>query len=138
MERMQKSRVLIIGSEDNFVRLVRRTLEESSYAVSVATDCRIALDNLIRDQPDVVLLDDTISGQHVLEACREFRHVSAVPIIFLGSKDTPEGLREAIDCGADDYVRKPLKFRELIARIDAKLKWARREDSRIRTSRKDI
>ncbi len=119
-----KMRPLIMAVDDEpvILMLLKRTLESGGYDVIVATDGNSALILLNERQPDLVLLDimmPELDGFQVLERLRPH---SDVPVIMLTAKDEVDSVRNALALGADDYVRKPFSPRELLARIQARLR----------------
>jgi len=121
---MMKIRPLIMAVDDEpaILLLLKRTLESVSYDVIVATEGNSALTLLNKCHPDLVLLDimmPDINGFEILESVRQN---SNVPVIMLTAKDEISSVRSSLSLGADDYIRKPFSPKELLARIQAKLR----------------
>jgi len=117
-----KTTILVIDDEDYIRKLLQRMLEEAGYGVVTAANGREALDMMLQTNVSLVLLDimmPEIDGFQVLGLIRE---KSGVPVIMLTGRGEVTALRDAVDLGADDYVRKPFNKRELLARIKAKLR----------------
>ncbi len=113
-------RILIVEDEASIANFVRDGLEEEGYAVDVADNgkrgLQLALDYL--EEYDVILLDWMLPGLSGIEICRNIRKKSkTVPVIFLTAKDTVDDVVFGLETGADDYIRKPFSFEELLARI---------------------
>ena len=113
-------RVLIVEDEISIANFIREGLKEEGFAVDVATNGKkgleLALDNL--DGYDVILLDWMLPGLSGIEICRHIRKVNQqIPIIILSAKDTVDDAVFGLDTGANDYIRKPFSFEELLARI---------------------
>jgi len=113
-------RVLLVEDEQSIANFIRDGLLEESYAIDVALDgnkgWELAHDNL--DEYDIILLDWMLPGMSGIEICRNIRvENKKVPIIFLTAKDTVEDVVFALETGANDYIRKPFAFDELLARI---------------------
>lgn len=113
-------RILIVEDEPAIANFVREGLEEEGFAVDVADNGKVglnlALDNL--EEYDVILLDWMLPGMSGIEICRNIRiENKSVPIIFLTAKDTVDDVVFGLESGANDYVRKPFSFEELLARI---------------------
>lgn len=113
-------RILIVEDEASIANFVRDGLEEEGYAVDVADNgkrgLQLALDYL--NEYDVILLDWMLPGLSGIEICRNIRKQNkVVPIIFLTAKDTADDVVFGLEAGADDYIRKPFSFEELLARI---------------------
>jgi DNA-binding response OmpR family regulator len=113
-------RILIVEDETSIANFLRDGLEEEGFAVDVADNgkkgLQLALDNL--DDYDVILLDWMLPGMNGIEICRNIRlENKLVPIIFLTAKDTVDDVVFGLETGANDYIRKPFSFEELLARI---------------------
>jgi len=113
-------RILIVEDEPSIANFVSDGLEEEGYAVDVADNgkrgLQLALDYL--EEYDVILLDWMLPGLSGIEICRNIRKKNKnVPVIFLTAKDTVDDVVFGLESGADDYIRKPFSFEELLARI---------------------
>jgi DNA-binding response OmpR family regulator len=101
---------------------LRYNLERSGYAVTAAGDGRSAVALVASEQPDLVILDIMLPLLDGIEACKEIRKTSSVPIIMLTAKDQEFDKVLALELGADDYVTKPFSLGEIIARVKARLR----------------
>jgi len=113
-------RILLIEDETSIANFIREGLEEDGFAVDVSengkTGLFLALDNI--EEYDVILLDWMLPGLNGIEICRQIRLENKhVPIIFLTAKDTVDDVIFGLEVGANDYIRKPFSFEELLARI---------------------
>jgi DNA-binding response OmpR family regulator len=113
-------RILIVEDEISIANFISDGLKEEGFAVDVATNGKkgleLALDNLY--VYDVILLDWMLPGLSGIEICRHIRKVNQqIPIIILSAKDTVDDAVFGLDTGANDYIRKPFSFEELLARI---------------------
>lgn len=113
-------RILIVEDEPSISNFIRDGLEEEGFAVDVADNgkkgLQMALNNL--EEYDVILLDWMLPGMSGIEICRNIRlENKVVPIIFLTAKDTVDDVVFGLETGANDYIRKPFSFEELLARI---------------------
>ena len=113
-------RILTVEDEPSISNFIRDGLEEEGFAVDVADNgkkgLQLALDNL--EEYDVILLDWMLPGMSGIEICRNIRlENKVVPIIFLTAKDTVDDVVFGLETGANDYIRKPFSFEELLARI---------------------
>ncbi len=118
-------RILIVEDETSISNFIRDGLQEEGFAVDVADNGKkgleLALDNL--EEYDVILLDWMLPGMNGIEICRKIRlENTALPIIFLTAKDTVDDAVFALETGANDYIRKPFSFEELLARIRVHLR----------------
>lgn len=128
------TRILIVEDEPDFQTLLRSILTEVGYEVEVVPNGPSAIEVVQTAQPDLVVLDWMMPGMDGINVCRNIRRWSTVPILLLTSKSSQDDLIIALDAGADDYVTKPFKSPELLARIRALLRrketWAEEETNR--------
>ena len=121
-ESKRRMLILVVDDDIEILEMLRRTLELEGFDVATAADGRSALTILEDSGPDLVILDiimPEIDGFQVLEITRQR---SNVPVIMLTGKCEVDSLRDALALGADDYVKKPFRPRELLARVRAKLR----------------
>jgi two-component system, OmpR family, response regulator RegX3 len=112
--------VLVAEDEESFVDALTVGLGHEGFVVHVARDGNSALRQFEAVNPDVVLLDQMLpGGVSGLDVCRSIRATSSVPIIMVTAKGTEIDTVVALEVGADDYVTKPFRMRELVARIRA-------------------
>ncbi len=121
---MSAGRILVVDDDPQIRRVMRVTLTAQGYEVEDARSGEEALDKLRQRQSDLVLLDMNMPGLGGVETCREIRAGSEVAIIMLTVRDSEADKVEALDAGADDYVTKPFRTQELLARIRAALRRA--------------
>ena len=114
--------ILIVEDEPSLSEPLAYLLGREGYDTLVVEDGREALVEFDRSSPDLVLLDLMLPGLPGTEVCRELRQRSQVPIIMLTAKDSEIDIVVGLELGADDYVTKPYKSRELLARIRAALR----------------
>src|SRR2546428_6163200 len=115
-------KVLIIEDETDLIKLLKYNLEKEGFKVSYATDGSIALAEVRRDVPDLVILDLMLPGLSGLEVCRQLRHserFSRIPILILSARSEEADRVIGLELGADDYVTKPFSMREVVARVRA-------------------
>src|SRR5215470_12994123 len=135
---MSSARILVVDDAPQVRRVLRATLTVEGYTVSEARDGGEAL-GLFRSEPfDIVLLDVNMPGMDGLQACREIRSKSEVPIIMLTVRDAERDKVLALDAGADDYVVKPFGMQELLARIRAALRRTSLQDKLPAFDSKDL
>jgi two-component system KDP operon response regulator KdpE len=123
MTSSQQFRVLVVDDESALRKVIRASLAASGYAVEEAETGGEAI-RLIRQRPfDLVLLDVNMPGVNGLEACRQIRALAPhTGIVMVTVRDAEEDKVSSLEAGADDYVTKPFRFRELIARLGAVLR----------------
>ncbi len=111
--------VLLVEDEESFVDALSIGLEREGFLVHVARDGAEALDRFDVVKPDVILLDVMLPKVSGIDVCREIRKSSKVPIIMVTAKASEIDTVVGLEVGADDYVSKPYRVRELVARIRA-------------------
>jgi two-component system, OmpR family, response regulator RegX3 len=116
------TRLLIVEDESSLSEPLAYLLEREGYETQIAADGITALTEFDKGGVDLVLLDLMLPGLSGTEVCREIRTRSTVPIIMLTAKDDEVDVVVGLELGADDYVTKPYKSRELLARIRAVLR----------------
>ena len=115
-------RVLVVEDEDSYVDALMVGLTKEGFEVSVARDGAEAIDMFASVEPDLVLLDVMLPKVSGVDVCRELRTRSSVPIIMVTAKDDEISTVVGLEVGADDYVAKPYRLRELVARMRAVLR----------------
>ena len=121
-------RILVVDDESAILQTLRFNLERSGYEVVTAGDGRSAVSLALREQPDLVVLDIMLPLLDGVEACREIRKSSDVPIMMLTAKDQEIDKVLALELGADDYMTKPFSLHEFLARVKARLRRRRSKD----------
>jgi two-component system, OmpR family, response regulator RegX3 len=116
------TRILIVEDESSLSEPLAYLLGREGYETSIAADGIAGLADYDKNGADLVLLDLMLPGLAGTEVCRELRQRSNVPIIMLTAKDSEVDVVVGLELGADDYVTKPYKSRELLARIRAVLR----------------
>ncbi len=114
--------VLLVEDEDSFIEALTLGLKREGFSVRVARDGAEALDVFDEVNPDVVLLDVMLPKISGIDVCRELRSRSDVPIILVTAKSAEIDTVVGLEMGADDYITKPYRLRELVARIRAVLR----------------
>jgi two-component system copper resistance phosphate regulon response regulator CusR len=116
-------RILVVEDEKGIANFIRDGLSEEGFAVDVAPDGTRGRDMAFANEYDLLLLDWMLPGVSGIELCRQVRAArNPVPVIFLTSKDTTEDAVFGLEAGANDYIRKPFRFEELLARIRVQLR----------------
>ena len=116
---MSEATIFVVEDEASFVEALSIGLRREGFDVVVAVDGAEALDRFDEVQPDLVLLDVMLPKVTGLEVCRQLRKRSQVPIIMVTAKGAEIDTVVGLEVGADDYVTKPYRIRELVARIRA-------------------
>lgn len=116
--------ILVVEDEYNVSAFIKEGLTESGYEALVAYDGQTALE-LIKQKPiDLIVLDVILPGMNGFEIAEKIKDLgfSHIPIIFLSALGTTDNIIKGLELGADDYLTKPFKFKELLARIRAILR----------------
>jgi DNA-binding response OmpR family regulator len=114
------SRILLIEDEINVSAFIKRGLEEQSYQVDVAYDGVTGKSLALQKNYDVIILDVILPNSNGWEVCKSIRSLRInTPILMLSALGATEDKVKGLDLGADDYLTKPFKFKELHARIKA-------------------
>ena len=111
------TRILLVDDDTALSEMVGMTLESGGYDVVYCADGTHALQAFTINQPELVLLDLMLPGMDGIEICRRIRAISDVPIIMLTARSDTQDVVAGLEAGADDYVAKPFKNRELMARL---------------------
>jgi DNA-binding response OmpR family regulator len=124
--------ILVIEDEPGIYNFLREGLEEEGYRIVIASDGIKGVEKFLRSKPDLVLLDWMLPGMHGIDVCKEIRkHDKEIPILFLTAKDTIKETIEGLRAGANDYIKKPFSFEELLERI--KIHFRNRQEDEILT-----
>jgi len=121
-----KGRVLVVDDDASLAEMLTIVLRQEGFDSRMVTRGDLALDAFRDYKPDVVLLDLMLPGRDGIDVCKEIRAESGVPIVMLTAKGDTVDVVVGLESGADDYVVKPFKPKELVARIRARV---RRNDS---------
>ena len=114
--------VLIVEDEESFIDALTIGLEREGFNVTVARDGQQAIRLFEKESFDVILLDLMLPKMSGLDVCRAIRSTSDVPIIIVSAKGEEVDMVLMLEIGADDYVTKPYRLRELVARMRAVLR----------------
>ena len=121
------SRILVVDDDVALAEMIGIVLEGEGYTVSTCPDGAKAVAAFQEHHPDLVLLDVMLPGMDGFEVCAALRAESNVPIVMLTARSDTADVVTGLEAGADDYVPKPFKPRELVARVRARLRG--REDA---------
>ena len=121
------SRILVVDDDVALAEMIGIVLQNEGYEVVFCADGSAALAQFQEHNPDLVLLDVMLPGMDGFDVCRAIRRVSDAPIVMLTARSDTSDVVTGLEAGADDYVPKPFKSKELVARVRARLRG--REDS---------
>lgn len=126
---MSKEVVLVVEDEESFVEALRVGLAREGFRVEVARDGVEAITRFDTVRPDLVLLDVMLPKASGIDVCRQIRKKSQVPIIMVTAKSSEIDTVVGLEVGADDYITKPYRLTELVARMRAVLRRASLDSS---------
>jgi DNA-binding response OmpR family regulator len=115
-------RVLVIDDEPDVLMLCRMNLERAGHEVLEASNGQDGLEVAQRERPDLVVLDVMLPGFDGHEVCRRVQAHRPVPVLMLTARDDETDVLVGLGVGADDYLTKPFRMRELVARVAALLR----------------
>src|SRR5687768_7914127 len=116
--------IMVVEDEDSFVETLTIILKKEGFRVQVARDGAEALQKFDAVKPDLVLLDVMLPKISGIDVCRELRKTSKIPIVMVTAKGSEIDTVVGLEVGADDYISKPYRSSELLARIRAALRRA--------------
>jgi len=114
--------ILVVDDEESFIEALQVGLKREGFRIEVARDGAEALAVFDLVKPDAVLLDVMLPKVSGTDVCREIRKKSSVPIIMVSAKGSEIDTVVGLEVGADDYIVKPYRLRELVARLRAALR----------------
>jgi DNA-binding response OmpR family regulator len=111
-------KILIVEDEVGIANFLKQGLEEEGYVILVANDGKTGLELALSQKVNLILLDWILPKMTGIEVCKSIRKTDTItPIIFLTAKDTVQETIEGLKAGANDYIKKPFSFDELLERI---------------------
>jgi len=114
--------ILVVDDQSNVRRLLQEYLEEQGYRIVTATDGQMAIYTARHEEPDLILLDIMMPKMDGYEFLKAYRQERRTPVIIITAKDDETDTVLGLELGADDYIIKPFRMRELNARIRAVLR----------------
>lgn len=118
------SRILIIEDEETIAELEKDYLELSGFEVEIENDGAVGLERSLKEDFDLFILDLMLPGTDGFEICRRIREVKNAPVLMVSAKKEDIDKIRGLGLGADDYITKPFKMSEMIARVNAVLRRA--------------
>ena len=115
-------KILVVDDDPAINEMLTIVLEAEGFQTHSVTDGAEAVASFRSFDPDLILLDLMLPGMNGIDICREIRKESAVPIVMLTAKTDTVDVVLGLESGADDYITKPFKPKELVARIRARLR----------------
>lgn len=126
-----KEKILLVEDEEKVRKIVSSYLEEAGFEVEIASDGNTALEKVLAEPPDLLILDIMLPGIDGWEIAEEVRNYYDLPILMLTARSDEDDRVKGFEKGADDYLVKPFSPRELIARVKAILKRTGRLQSEV-------
>jgi DNA-binding response OmpR family regulator len=121
-------KLLLVEDEIGIMQFLQQGLEEEGYEIVTANNGKLGLELALNDNFDLILLDWMLPEMTGYEICTSFREKNTTtPIIFLTAKDTVQETVEGLQAGANDYIKKPFSFDELLERIKVQLRGKNQE-----------
>nr|WP_036922270.1 MtrAB system response regulator MtrA [Propionicicella superfundia] len=117
-----RPRILVVDDDPRVSEMLQLVLQQEGFSTAWCATGTDALRSFREFHADLVLLDVMLPGLSGVEVCREIRAESGVPIVMLTAKSDTSDIVEGLTAGADDYVSKPFKSKELVARVRARLR----------------
>lgn len=124
-------KVLLVEDDKHLGKMLLDGLSHEGYKINWVRDGYSAVNRILEEDYDLVLLDVMLPKMDGIKVCKKIREVKDVPIIMLTAKGQIEDKVEGLSAGADDYITKPFSFKELLARIGAVLRRYKREEAQI-------
>lgn len=123
MDSQNQKTILIIEDERNIVDILRFNLQRSGYRILTAFDGQDGLQQALKENPDLILLDVMLPKMNGFDVCKALRKKgSNIPVIILTAREEETDKVLGLEIGADDYITKPFSMRELIARVGANIR----------------
>ena len=116
------SRILIVEDEFDLANIIKDYLEKELYEVEICTEGDKAIEIFDKFKPSLVILDLMLPGMNGYEICQNIRIKSTIPILILSAKIDEFDKVKGLNLGADDYITKPFRPRELLARVNSQLR----------------
>lgn len=123
------TKILVVDDDTALAEMIGIIMQSAGYVPSFCADGAQAVEVFHVTQPDLVLLDLMLPGKDGIQICKELRQISDVPIIMLTAKSDTVDVVAGLEAGADDYVPKPFKPKELLARVAVRLRGLENTDA---------
>lgn len=127
------SKILLIEDNEAIMKGLKYSLEQEKFEVDIAKDIRTSKDKLCSNEYNLIILDIMLPDGNGYELCKYIKQNTKTPVIFLTAKDEEQDVVKGFDIGADDYVIKPFRTRELISRINNILRRYGKENEKLQS-----
>lgn len=128
------ARIMIVEDDPDICEILQYNLEQEGYDVIIHNDGKDALQAMLANPPNLVLLDLMLPGMNGLDIARKVRkdeRTHTLPILMITARSEEMDILQGLELGADDYVTKPFRPREVIARVKALLRRHHRDEDRL-------
>lgn len=122
-------KILLIEDNEAIIKGLKYSLEQEKFEVEIAKDFKTSKDKLCSNEYNLIILDVMLPDGNGFELCRYIKQNTKIPVIFLTAKDEEQDVVKGFELGADDYVIKPFRTRELISRINNILRRYEKENA---------
>lgn len=129
---LTKQTLLLVDDDNTFLLMLKDYIEQEGYNTLLASSAQLALEQIQRCEPDLIILDYMMPSMNGLELLTLLRQQNTIPILMLTARDDDQDRVKGLEMGADDYLCKPFNSRELLARIKAILRRTERSTPFIR------
>ncbi len=126
-------KILLIEDNESILKGLKYSLEQEEFEVEIAKNFKTANEKASSNKYNLIILDITLPDGNGFDLCKNIKQNTKIPIIFLTAKDEEQDVVKGFDLGADDYVIKPFRTRELISRINNILRRYEKENIKINT-----
>lgn len=116
------TRIMVVDDEARYLRLLQINLATEGYQVLTASNGMDAIEQVVTEPPDLILMDIVMPKLDGISACERIRQFSSIPIIMLTGRGSEEDKVKCLNIGADDYITKPFSATEVLARVRAVLR----------------
>ncbi len=116
------TRIMVVDDESRYLRLLQINLVTEGYQVITATNGMDAIEQVVSEPPDLILMDIVMPKLDGISTCERIRQFSSIPIIMLTGRASEEDKVKCLNIGADDYITKPFSATEVLARVRAVLR----------------
>ena len=125
-------KILIIEDNETIVKGLKYLLEQEQFEVEACLNAQETMNIIGKKEFDLIVLDITLPGGNGFELCEYIKQYTDIPIIFLTAKDEEQDVVKGLDMGAEDYIVKPFRNKELISRINNVLRRFNKENNKIK------
>ncbi|BCN29253.1 response regulator transcription factor [Anaeromicropila herbilytica] len=133
-----KYRIIIIDDDDDLRRLLKRCFENEGYDIETASDGEEGLNKIKSGNYDLIILDIMLPKMNGIEVLEELRKEYIVPVILLSAKEQEMDIVDGLKSGADDYITKPFRLSEIVARVESVLRRCEMMQRKLADSKNEI